>query len=271
MTKVTTELGKVSITPKGPYNSDTPYEILDLVEHKGSSFLFLQNSKGIEPVGDNVVTMIVALKGESFKYEDFTASQLEKLRGPSGKPGKGLSIIAFYGTETLLRQNVPSPEAGNAYGVGVAVPYDIYIYDGDNDGWVNNGPLQGTKGEDGKSAYELWLQEGNEGTLNDFLQSLKGADGKDWKVIEIDHIPTSEDLTYMDGEIEKDYQIGCEIRFKEVSGDISFYKLHDITESGAVWKETGSGGVSLPGNIYLHGANYFNKSVKTIQGGILNE
>lgn len=34
-------------------------------------------------------------------------------------------------------------------------------------------------GEDGKSAYQIWLEAGNEGTEADFLESLKGADGED--------------------------------------------------------------------------------------------
>lgn len=33
-------------------------------------------------------------------------------------------------------------------------------------------------GEDGKSAYQIWLEEGNVGTEQDFLDSLKGADGQ---------------------------------------------------------------------------------------------
>lgn len=35
----------------------------------------------------------------------------------------------------------------------------------------------GVDGQDGKSAYEIWLDEGNQGTEQDFLNSLKGADG----------------------------------------------------------------------------------------------
>ena len=35
----------------------------------------------------------------------------------------------------------------------------------------------GTIGVDGKSAYEIWLEEGNTGTEQDFLDSLVGADG----------------------------------------------------------------------------------------------
>ena len=35
------------------------------------------------------------------------------------------------------------------------------------------------KGDDGKSAYQVWLDAGNTGTVSDFLASLKGADGND--------------------------------------------------------------------------------------------
>lgn len=36
----------------------------------------------------------------------------------------------------------------------------------------------GVPGKDGKSAYEIWLSQGNQGTEQDFLDSLIGADGK---------------------------------------------------------------------------------------------
>lgn len=35
----------------------------------------------------------------------------------------------------------------------------------------------GEKGEDGKSAYEIWLEQGNSGSEQDFLDSLKGEQG----------------------------------------------------------------------------------------------
>lgn len=38
--------------------------------------------------------------------------------------------------------------------------------------------VDGLDGEDGKSAYEIWLEQGNEGTKQEFLDSLKGKDGK---------------------------------------------------------------------------------------------
>ena len=39
------------------------------------------------------------------------------------------------------------------------------------------------KGADGKSAYEMWLDEGNTGSEQDFLDSLKGVDGKSPTVV----------------------------------------------------------------------------------------
>ena len=39
----------------------------------------------------------------------------------------------------------------------------------------------GQTGEAGKSAYQIWLDEGNIGTEEDYLSSLKGADGEDGK------------------------------------------------------------------------------------------
>ena len=40
---------------------------------------------------------------------------------------------------------------------------------------------KGDPGKDGKSAYDIWLEEGNIGTEQEFLDYLKGIDGKDGK------------------------------------------------------------------------------------------
>jgi hypothetical protein len=37
--------------------------------------------------------------------------------------------------------------------------------------------IKGAKGDAGKSAYQLWIDAGNTGTIGDFLDSLKGQDG----------------------------------------------------------------------------------------------
>ena len=58
-------------------------------------------------------------------------------------------VKGYYGSVSALQASVKNPEVGDAYGVGAAAPYDIYIYDGVTKAWVNNGPLQGAKGDKG--------------------------------------------------------------------------------------------------------------------------
>lgn len=68
--------------------------------------------------------------------------------GPKGEIGTGLKVLDYYTTVEELSAAITNPSVGDAYGVGSAYPYDIYIYSQSN-GWVNNGVLQGAKGEDG--------------------------------------------------------------------------------------------------------------------------
>ena len=59
-------------------------------------------------------------------------------------------VKGYYGSVSALQASVKNPEVGDAYGVGAAAPYDIYIYDGVTGAWINNGTLQGAKGEKGE-------------------------------------------------------------------------------------------------------------------------
>ena len=100
---------------------------------------------------DFTAEQLAALKGEkgdAFTYSDFTAEQLAALKGEKGDTGSGLRILGYYETLTALESSVTNPSVGDAYGIGSSEPYNIYIYTGIN-GWVNNGALQGAKGEDG--------------------------------------------------------------------------------------------------------------------------
>ena len=69
-------------------------------------------------------------------------------QGPKGDTGAGFVVLGYYDSFAALAAAVSAPETGDAYGVGVSAPYDIYIYDAAR-GWVNNGPLQGVKGDTG--------------------------------------------------------------------------------------------------------------------------
>ena len=73
-------------------------------------------------------------------------------KGDKGDTGAGFKVLGTYNTVSALEAGVPSPSVGDAYGVGATEPYDIYIYDGVQNTWVNHGALQGAKGDDGTAA-----------------------------------------------------------------------------------------------------------------------
>ena len=71
-------------------------------------------------------------------------------QGPKGETGSGFRVLGYYGTVAALdAAQKATAEAGDAYGVGAAEPYDIYIFAGETGEFVNNGPLQGAKGDTG--------------------------------------------------------------------------------------------------------------------------
>ena len=69
-------------------------------------------------------------------------------KGEKGDTGQGFKVRDYFATLEGLA-SVTNPSAGDAYGVGSGQKYDIYIYS-PSQGWVNNGPLQGAKGDTGE-------------------------------------------------------------------------------------------------------------------------
>ena len=117
------------------------------------------------------------------------------IQGPKGDTGYGIDVLGYYASLYALQSSVLNPEAGDAYGVGVSDPYDIYIFDGVSLDWVNNGPLQGAKGDkgdpgpqgpEGPRGYHFTPSVAADGTLswtndggleNPAPINIKGADG----------------------------------------------------------------------------------------------
>lgn len=94
-------------------------------------------------------------------------------QGPKGDTGAGFLVKGYYGSLSALKTSVQNPEAGDAYGVGSSEPYDIYIFDGVTESWINNGPLQGARGEKGDKG-----DPGADGAPGkDGAQGPAGADG----------------------------------------------------------------------------------------------
>ena len=106
-----------------------------------------QGEKGAK--GETGATGATGPKGETGPQGETGPRGPQGEPGIQGEPGKGLTISGYYATAQALASAVTNPTAGDAYGVGTAEPYDIYIYDGVTHAWVNNGPLQGAKGEKG--------------------------------------------------------------------------------------------------------------------------
>lgn len=94
--------------------------------------------------------------------------------GPKGETGSGFKVLGYYGTKDALdAAQKATAQPGDAYGVGTAEPYDIYIFDGITGEFVNNGPLQGAKGETGERG-----PQGIQGPKGDpGKDGAKGADG----------------------------------------------------------------------------------------------
>lgn len=98
---------------------------------------------------------LLSLRGEPFRFEDFTPEQIESLRGPRGLPGVYLGDGEM--PEDCTVQIIPEGEA------------DL----------------------DAISAYEIACASGFEGTVEEWLQSLvgeKGEKGEDGKSVTVDSV-----------------------------------------------------------------------------------
>lgn len=104
----------------------------------------------------------------------------------NGKDGKSFDIKGYYASVTALEAGVPKPAPGDAYCVGSTAPYDVYIYDGVSGEWINNGTIQGAKGDTGAAGTTFtphldgngnlsWTNDG--GLDNPETQNIRGAKG----------------------------------------------------------------------------------------------
>ena len=98
--------------------------------------------------------------------------------GPKGDPGGNLVVRGTVADEAALN-TISNPKENYAYVVRDTNHLFSYI-DG---AWVDLGLFNGKDGKDGKSAYQIWLDNDHSGSELEFLASLKGKDGQDGKSI----------------------------------------------------------------------------------------
>ena len=132
-------------------------------------------------LNDDYTLTITFTDGTEYKTPSIRgATGAQGQKGEKGETGSGFKVLGYYATESALAA-VTNPAAGDAYGIGTAEPYDIYIWDGVNRKWVNNGALQGAKGDQGI--------QGEQG-----IQGIQGPAGKDGKtpVAGVDYFTASD-------------------------------------------------------------------------------
>ena len=129
-------------------------------------------------LNDNYTLTINFTNGTSYTTPSIRGETgAQGIQGEKGETGRGFKVLGYYETADALSAGVSSPTAGDAYGVGTVEPYDIYIWDGINNQWVNNGALQGAKGEKGEPGATG--PEGPPGVRGE--QGIPGPAGKDGK------------------------------------------------------------------------------------------
>ena len=106
-------------------------------------------------------------------------------KGEQGEQGPGINILGYYDTlEELQEDTIETLNSiGDSYNVdGVIYVYND-LYDGDiNEKWKPAGQFKGDKGDDGKSAYDVYAEierAFNRDPLSpqDWITSLKGDKG----------------------------------------------------------------------------------------------
>lgn len=93
-------------------------------------------------------------------------------RGETGAAGRDFQIKGYFDTLNDLKAAVREPLAGDTYFVGVADPYEAYMWDGIGNKWVPNGTLQGPAGPQG-----IQGEQGIPG--NDGAPGKDGENGRD--------------------------------------------------------------------------------------------
>lgn len=146
--------------------------------------------------GDNSYTLTLSIpqgaKGETGGINQVVKPNLTigKITTVNNGEPATASLTKTGETSYAINLSIPAGAKG-ADGVGKAgadgkSAYDLAVqegFKGDLKAWLDSLKGQpgkdavGKPGADGKSAYQIWLDAGNKGTEQDFLNSLKGATG----------------------------------------------------------------------------------------------
>lgn len=163
--------------------------------------------------------------------------------GPKGETGRGFTVLGYYGTKAALdAAQKATASAGDAYGVGTSEPYDIYIFDGITGEFINNGKLQGAKGDTGETGATGAIgPEGPAGPKGDTgpegpqgPQGVQGPEGPQGPA----GVAGADGKSAYQTAVEAGYS-GTETAFntalKDVPGHIGNSDIHVTAEQKAAW------------------------------------
>lgn len=85
--------------------------------------------------------LLGAVRGDSPQNKSTSWKAQARANIGAGTLDTGLVIKGYYDTEADLESAHPMASEGDAYMVGTAAPYDVYIWDNVGYEWKNNGPL----------------------------------------------------------------------------------------------------------------------------------
>lgn len=129
------------------------------------------------PKGDKGDQGFQGIQGVKGDKGDAGPQGLQGIQGPAGKDGVTQDLSNYY-TKTETDNAIANASLGgggsvdlSAYATNESVDSKISAIE------LTPGP-QGATGADGKSAYQVWLDNGHTGTETDYLNSLVGAKGE---------------------------------------------------------------------------------------------
>ena len=113
------------------------------------------------------IPMSVAEQIDAKASTALLVAQAVKDAADTGKfDGKSFAIKGYYNSAEELAAAQENPAPGDIYGVGSGEPYDLYVWDGVGSVWVNNGKLQGAKGDDGERGVTFTPRVESNGNLS---------------------------------------------------------------------------------------------------------
>lgn len=136
-----------------------------------------QGSPGVQgiqgPQGEQGIQGIAGPQGPKGDTGAQGPMGAQGLKGDDGADGRSFTVLAIYSTLAELQTDHPTGNAGDAYAIGTTDNNYIYIWDVQQNAWVNIGQLQGPIGPQGPQGAQ-----GEQGPKGDTgAQGPKGDTG----------------------------------------------------------------------------------------------